>query len=102
MELGGVALELALKSFFAKRGILSRIKCDHSLRHNLIQLWNEATGLGLQMPQQPSWLPPLNGLHDHPFTIRYPEAMHGFIMPEPKSLAAEVEALILHVRAQIL
>jgi hypothetical protein len=68
----GQILECSLKAFLLKAGVPEKELKKQEVRHNLSELWTQAAERGLfDSDNLPEWAETLNGLHGHPYHLRY-------------------------------
>jgi len=88
-----LAIECALKSFLASKGMTEE-EMRRGPLHDLVKLWTDANTRGLARPE-PSWLVMLNDLAGkQPFHARYATKSLGAGYPNVKAMLVELEPLL--------
>ncbi len=63
--------------------------------HDLCHLWAQAHKQGLDVTAvPPNWVTELNKLHSGKFVLRYGSAAHVQVLPNPETLAVEIEKVL--------
>ena len=97
--LAGQMLECLLKAYLSKHGAAESDLKQHTVRHNLKELWLRANQSGLPNDSTPpQWVECLSGLHNSPFYLRYPMGLNGLVLPGVQLMASELESLLEAVR----
>lgn len=92
--LAGHALECLLKATLSHLGVTEE-ELKKNFGHDLEALWRKATAPPSPFtPAIPKWVETLNGLHDQPFTLRYPIGLHGLVLPNAVEVARELKDLL--------
>ena len=100
--LAGQTLECLLKAYLSKQGTPENDLKQHTVRHNLKELWVRANQSGLPIASvTPQWVECLSGLHNSPFYLRYPMGLNGLVLPGAQPMASELETLLEAVRQGI-
>ncbi len=100
--LAGQTLECLLKAYLSKQGTPESDLKQHAVRHNLVELWQRASQVGLPISAvPPQWVGCLSRLHNSPFYLRYPMGLNGLVLPGAQPMASELEALVEAVRQSV-
>ncbi len=99
--ISGHILECLLKAFLSKNGV-SGDELKKKLGHNLRELWERSVGLGCpDNPAFPPWAERLNAVCGKKARLRYPEGLHGLVLPGAQPMTAELGGLLEVVRKAI-
>jgi hypothetical protein len=90
----GQILECSLKAFLLKAGVPEKELKKKEVRHNLSELWARAAGLSLPIGHAPQWVDHLNGLHDFPYCLRYPEGLNALVLTDAHQTQSDLRNLI--------
>ena len=98
----GFALEGLLKAYLSRNGPDKTLK-NSKIQHDLVGLWEKAFCQGLPISKiPPSWVSGLNELHSGPnYHLRYPDKVHGIVMPPTEPMTTDLAALLEVVRKQL-
>ena len=94
--LAGHILECLLKANLLSHGVPEDEVKGYS--HKVLGLWQRCVALGaLPNPAMPTWADRLGALHDKPFILRYPEGVHGLVLPGTDPMVAELQEMLERV-----